>query len=169
MMAAMDVRGRVLPFLFCVFLGCAPAPVPTSGSTLFVNVRPTNAPPLLGAYDFELLGAGAGKACATRDSGTVYWVGLNELSRLSSDELTRQAIAAAALDAISRLDDADTILLTRVVTQAKGPDYICATVVGRGIRFTKAAPPKAPAPVSCPQPPNATGAAGGTGSGSAVR
>ena len=154
----MVVRGRVLPFLFLVFVGCAPAAVPRprpaiSGSTLFVNVRPTNTPPLLGAYDFDLLGPGAGEACATRGSATLYWVGMNDLSRLSSDELTRQAIAAAALDAISRLDKADTILLTRVVTMARGPDRICATVTGRGIHLKKAETPQQPeSGASCPQP-----------------
>jgi hypothetical protein len=57
---------------------------------------------------------------------------------MSNDETTRQAIAAAAYDAISRLDDVDTIVITRVVTDSQTPDRVCATVYGRGIRLAKA-------------------------------
>ncbi|MEO8846134.1 MAG: hypothetical protein ABI591_24820 [Kofleriaceae bacterium] len=64
-----------------------------------------------------------------------------DVAKLSSDPLTQQAIAAAVMDAVARLDDTDAILMTRVVTESKGSDRICATVVGRGIRLTKALGP----------------------------
>ena len=119
---------------------CAVPPREVSGSSLFVDLAPHGSPPIVGAYDFELLGSGAGKACATRGDHVTYWVGLADLERMSDDELTRQAIAAAALDAISRLDDVDTIVITRVTTEAKSEDVVCATLVGRGVRLLKAKP-----------------------------
>jgi len=93
---------------------------------------------MVGAFGFALLAGGVGKACARRGGKrTVYWVGMEDLSKVDSDELTQQAIAAAAFDAISRLDDADSIVLTRVVAEGK-VDEVCATVSGRGIRLIKA-------------------------------
>ena len=64
-----------------------------------------------------------------------------DVAKLSTDPLTQQAIAAAVMDAVARLDDTDAILMTRVVTESKGSDRICATVVGRGVRLTKAERP----------------------------
>jgi hypothetical protein len=120
-------------------LGSCAAPArELSGSSLFVDLAPRGSPPVIGAYDFELLGSGAGKACATRGDHVTYWVGLADLDRMSDDELTRQAIAAAALDAISRLDDVDSIVITRVTAEAKTEDVVCATLVGRGVRLLKA-------------------------------
>lgn len=113
--------------------------VEVNGSSLLVDLSPANRPQLVGALDFDLLGMGSASACATRDSGVSYWVGISSLERISPDSLTRQAIAAAVMDAVQRLDeDVDTILLTSVVTQAKGADKVCATVVGRGVRLVKA-------------------------------
>lgn len=114
-----------------------------------VNVNPTNRPSLVGNYDFELLAQGTGAACVRRGSNAVYWVGVPQLAELAADALTRRAIAAAALDAISRLEDADTILLTSVVSEAKSDHEICARISGRGVRLTKAAqtvpaPPREP-------------------------
>jgi hypothetical protein len=117
---------------------CAPPAREISGSSLFVDLAPHGSPSVIGAYDFELLGSGAGKACATRGDRVTYWVGLADLDRMSDDELTRQAIAAAALDAISRLDDVDSIVITRLTTEAKSEDVVCATLVGRGVRLLKA-------------------------------
>jgi hypothetical protein len=111
-----------------------------SGSSLLVDLRPANSPALVGALHFELLALGRGKACAVRDSGARYWVGMADLAAVSRDWLTRQAIAAALLDAASRLDDVDSIMLTSVVTEAKGRDKVCATVTGHGVRFVKAGP-----------------------------
>ena len=107
------------------------------GSTMFLNLQPTNHPEIVGSYDFELLGQGFGRGCVDRGGDTVYWSGMTDLAQLSSDALTRQAIAAAMHDAVTRLDRADTILVTRVVTDSKGPDRICANLVGRGVRLMK--------------------------------
>jgi len=41
------------------------------------------------------------------------------VNELAPDRLTRQAVAAAASDAISRLEDADTILLTSVTADSE--------------------------------------------------
>jgi len=48
-----------------------------------------------------------------------------DVAKLSTDPLTQQAIAAAVMDAVARLDDTDAILMTRVVTESKGSDRIC--------------------------------------------
>ena len=96
------------------------------------RLRAACRPRLLGDYDFELLERGVGKACIERDANERYWIGPRELAEITTDRLARRAIAAAALDAISRLQDADTILLTSVVTESEGDDQMCARVVGRG-------------------------------------
>lgn len=94
---------------------------------------------MVGGYDFDLLDDVAGKACAVTGATTTYWVGIGDLGKVSPDLLTRQAIAAAALDSIAHVTGADTLLITRVVTEGKGPNKVCATVVGRAVRLTKAA------------------------------
>lgn len=102
-------------------------------------MNPANRPGLVGSYDFDLLGQGVGKGCVTRGLDAVYWVGMNDVASLSDDPLTRQAIAAAMLDAVERLEDADSILLTSVFTESKESGrQVCATVAGRGIRIKKA-------------------------------
>jgi len=132
-----------LMVVFASAVACVPEAPPTpaapsvSGAGLLVNVAPTNRPTLVGNFDFELLGAGSGKACVDRNSATHYWLRMEDLT-LPADALTKQAVAAAMADAISRLDDVDTILLTRVVTEGKGPDRVCATITGRGVRLIKA-------------------------------
>jgi hypothetical protein len=80
-----------------------------------------------------------GKACAEDSDRTQYWVGMNDLEALAHDRVTKQAIAAAALDAIGPLTDADTILITRVVADGKNGVRVCASVYGRAVRLTKAA------------------------------
>ena len=126
------------------------APIAVSGGSLLVDFNPVNRPALVGTLDFELLAGGKAKACADRGSASSFWVGMADLEKISRDPLTRQAIAAALTDAITRLDDVDAILLTSVVTEAKGPDRVCATVAGRGIRLTKA--PTAASPAASGQP-----------------
>lgn len=108
---------------------------------MLLKVPVTGGLRLEGAYDFELLDEIGGKACAEEGDRMQYWIGLNDLDGLAHDPLTKQAIAAAALDAIGRLDDADTILITRVVADGKNGVRVCASVIGRAVRLTKAAPP----------------------------
>ncbi len=159
---ARTVKGTVV----CLaFVGCAaPERAAIDGSSLLVSMQPGNQPAMVGALDFELLDSGVGKACVNRLTPTTYWVGMTDLAKLSADELTRQAIAAAATDAISRLDlsglptaadgglpsTVDTILLTHVVTEGKGPDRVCATITGRGIHLVKA--PTVPRPAEDAKP-----------------
>ena len=125
--------------------GCVPSPEPqapvrppaVSGTSLLIDLTPTNRPKLVGNLDFELLPKGSGFACVTRGSGKEYWVGMAEIASISSDWLTSQAIAAAVTDAVSRLEDVDSILLTSIVTEAKGAGRVCATISGRGVRLMK--------------------------------
>jgi len=127
--------------------------IETSGSGLLLNVSPSRGPDFFGGYDFDLLGEGHGEACAVNGDRRVKWVGVADLNSISTDPLTRQAIAAAAYDAISRMDKIDGLVLTRVVAEAKSSERVCATVYGRAVRLTKATSPKSlPEPSS--QPPN---------------
>src|SRR5690349_21861649 len=75
----------------------APKPKDVSGSAM-INVAPKTDINLVGTLDFDLLGAGVGKGCASEGDDTIYWVGLNDLAALGPDKLSRRAIAAAALD-----------------------------------------------------------------------
>ena len=124
-----------LPLLLCS-AACAPALQEHTGAGL-LNVTP-QPPRFAGSYDFDLLNVVAGKACAAHGASKIYWVGIDDLRKMSNDETTRQAIAAAAYDAISRLDDVDTIVITRVVAESQTSDRVCATVYGRGVRLAKA-------------------------------
>lgn len=153
-------RGCGAAILLAAVNACAPPPAivhnETSGAALLVDMHPTGRPPLNGAYDFEMLDEVSGKGCATRGIGTTYWIGLTDLTQYSSDQLTRQAIAAAAIDSIGRLDKVDTLLVTRVVAEGQGPDKVCATVVGRAIHLVKygeTSPKRNDKPVSPPLPP----------------
>src|ERR1700733_14445753 len=134
-------RGRVASILFfAATSGCTPPLVvhrETTGAAVLIDMHPTGRPPLNGAYDFEMLDEVSGKGCATRGSDTTYWIGLTDLTKYSSDQLTRQAIAAAAINSIGRLDKVDTLLVTRVIAEGQGPDKVCATVVGRAIHLVK--------------------------------
>ena len=108
-----------------------------SGSSLVLDMNP-RAPHFEGSYDFDLLASVAGKSCVSRsNTSSTYWVGMVNLKAMAKDDLTREAIAAAAYDAISRLSDADSIVVTRVVTEGKGIQRVCATVYGRGVRLKK--------------------------------
>jgi hypothetical protein len=59
---------------------------------------------------------------------------------MSDDPLTRQAIAAARSARSRGLEDVDTIVITRITTEAKGDDKVCATLVGRDVRLLKVQP-----------------------------
>ena len=148
-------RGGCSAVILLAATACTPQPMvhnEMSGAALLVDMHPTGRPPLNGAYDFELLDEVSGKGCATRGAGTTYWIGLTDLTKYSSDQLTRQAIAAAAIDSIGRLDKVDTLLVTRVVAAGQGPDKVCATVVGRAIHLFKSGEP-APSRSEKPVPP----------------
>jgi hypothetical protein len=126
---------RLLPVMLCT-AACAPATSRYTGAEL-LNVTP-QPPAFTGSYDFDLLDAIGGKACVLRGASVIYWVGTDDLGKLSGDATTRQAIAAAAHDAISHLEDVDTIVITRVVADSQSDGRVCATVYGRGVRLTKA-------------------------------
>jgi hypothetical protein len=128
-----------------------PRPIKTNnGGALLISMQPANKPRLDGAYDFELLAQGAGKACVKRTTTIFFWIGMNDLSQLAPDPLTQQAIAAAAYDAITHLEGADTIMLTAVTADSDDETQTCATVYGRGVRFTKRTDPVPPKPVESP-------------------
>ena len=119
--------------------GCAKKTV--IGGSAVLNMMP--APPeFVGNYDFDLLDNVQGTACAQRSENPVrnYWIAeLPFAKSLPKDALTNGAIASAMIDAIGKNPQADTILLTRVVTQGK-PDEVCAFVVGRAVTIKKGAP-----------------------------
>lgn len=104
---------------------------------MLLDLKPINGPALEGSLGFDLLDQIVGKNCATRGDDTVYWFGFSDLAKVGPDLLTRQAIAAAAFDAIANIQDADSFVLTYVLAQAKGPDKVCAEVHGRAVRLTK--------------------------------
>ena len=117
-----------------------------TGNASLIDFQPKNAPSLSGDYDFELLEQVQGTRCLRRNELSVerYWLMFSGLENTASDPLTKQVIAAAAYDAMSHLEDADTIVVTRVVAKGTGPDKVCATVYGRGVRLTKKAIPPDP-------------------------
>ncbi len=115
-----------------------PEPPPErTGSLMMIDLRPRNGPALDGSVGFELLDQIVGKTCVKRGDATTYWFGFGDLARVGPDPLTHQAVAAAAFDAISNIQDADSFILTYVLAQAKGPDKICAEVHGRAVRLVK--------------------------------
>lgn len=127
-------------------LGCAPRPE-VNGSALALNMQP--APPQFAAsYDFELSAPVQGKACVTRPSDgrytSIYWLRGAGLDQLTPDALTAHALGAAAFDAVKRVTDADTLVVTRVLAEGHGPDTVCATVFGRPVRLTKASATSTP-------------------------
>lgn len=119
----------------------APPRPEITGAGLILDLSPANRPSIQGNYGFELLDEVSGLACATTDMRRQirYWIGMPELDKLAPDRLTQQAIAAAVHEAISGLEKADSFILTRFVSESKGPDTICVTVFGRGVRLTKEA------------------------------
>jgi hypothetical protein len=136
---------------------CACRPDPIFSGTGMLNMQPAR-PTFVGAYDFDLLEKIQGKACVTTESprlfeaGIVHWVATFPTAASPADVTpprhgpTQSAIAAATSNAIEKLTDADTIVVTRVVTEGSA-SKVCAVVYGRGVRLKKAkAPPTKPDP-----------------------
>ena len=116
-------------------------PVVNGGALL--NVQPTSRPRFVGNYDFDLLGPVRGKACVKEATAfgrrNEYWIGALPFEGTPPrDSLTLGAIAAASTDAIDKISGADTILLTRVLTEGKSEREVCAYVYGRAVRLKKA-------------------------------
>jgi hypothetical protein len=122
---------------------CHPEAVVIGGAML--DVQPGERPRFVGSYDFDLLAPVRGKGCLKRTSPTasttiVYWMGTLPFGGAPpKDSLTLGAIAAASTDAIDKIAGADTILVTRVITEGQSPDEVCAYVYGRAVRLKKAA------------------------------
>lgn len=129
---------------------CHAQPIVNGGAML--NVQPAGRPQLVGAYDFDLLGSVRGKACLRRPALTTqtvlaYWVGTLPFEGTPpKDPLTLGAIAAASTDAIDKISGADTILVTRVLTESSTPDEVCAYVYGRAVRIKKVGAKEKPEP-----------------------
>ena len=134
---------RYVLSLFVLFALSACSSPQHVGSAV-LNMQP--APPTFRSQlDFDLLDRIRGTACAKSDSG--YFVTANRATVLywtdfplagSAPGQVRGLIAAAALDAIEKTADADTMIITRVETEAKSADETCAYVYGRGVRIRKA-------------------------------
>jgi hypothetical protein len=127
--------------LAAALAACSPASTLTGGAML--NVQPTRRPAMVGDLDFDLMGSVRGEACVRKaDASGVdreYWIGVLPFEGTPPrDPLTLGAIAAASTDATERVKGADTILVTRVLTEGKSPDEVCAYVYGRAVRLKKA-------------------------------
>jgi hypothetical protein len=127
---------------FCVVASTACAPLSTVSGGAMLNVQPTSQIPIVGSYDFDLLDSVRGQACvrsaAASGKPKEYWIGmLPFMGTPPKDSLTVGAIAAASTDAIDKIAGADTLVLTRVVTEGKSPDEVCAYVYGRAVRLKK--------------------------------
>lgn len=129
-----------------VLIGCAPVEktreAPTVSGGAMLNVQPIASPGFIGNYDFDLLDPVRGKACVRANSSgppREYWMAaLPFQGKPPGDTVTVGAIAAASTDAIDQIAGADTILLTRVITEGKSSDEVCAYVYGRAVRLKKA-------------------------------
>lgn len=102
--------------------------------------EPPPAPPMFqGKYDFDLLESVRGKACVKRTAQRrIYWSGSFAFANAPTDALTLNAISEASIAALDEIPEADTILVTRLVTEAKPGDEACAWVYGRAVRIRKA-------------------------------
>jgi hypothetical protein len=132
------------------------------GSTM-LDMQPTR-PTFAGQLDFDLLERVRGMACAKSDDSfrsgpsVVYWMG--EPSMPEVEPAVRGIVAAAALDALERTG-ADTLMITRIITEAKNDEELCAYVYARAVKLKKAEPSIKPevqpeAPVA-PERDQATG------------
>jgi hypothetical protein len=147
---------RVFCLVMLLVAGCGKKT--TVGGGAMLNMMPVAPPEFVGHYDFDLLEPVQGTACVQRSENPVraYWIAeLPFAKALPRDGLTTGAITAASIDAVGKNPQADTIVITRVVTQGKSPDEVCAFVFGRGVRLKKAAPGLAPTVVA-PKPPPPT-------------
>jgi hypothetical protein len=151
-----EMRVRELCLVLAI-AGCGKTS--TIGGGAMLNMMPASPPEFVGHYDFDLLEPVQGTSCVQRSENPVraYWIAeLPFAKSLPRDALTTGAITAASIDAVGKNPQADTILLTRVVTQGKSPDEVCAYVFGRAVKLKKAAPGLVPNPVvpKPPAPPN---------------
>ncbi len=108
-----------------------------NGGAVLVNMQPSP-PSFSGTYDFDLVNDVTGKACVYRgvESDEQYWVIAPGLERSSGDAATDQAMHAAVFNAV-RSNDADTMLLTSVVSKTDENGKTCATVYGKAVKIRK--------------------------------
>lgn len=132
-----------LPITCVLILGCNRAPQHVGNGIL--DVQPGR-PVFAGQLDFDLLESGRGTACAKLQSGYAVASGRGDVILYWSDlpiagaapTQVRGLVASAALDALEKMPSADTMIVTRVVTEAKSSDETRAYVYGRGLRLKKA-------------------------------
>jgi len=131
-----------------------------------LDVQPAAGPAFAGQYDFDLLEPVRGTACVSRtqqrERHVEVWLGRFALAPSPADRFARRAIAAASFDAIDRVEGADTLLVTRVLTDAGLHGETCAWVYGRAVRLKKAG---APAPIPPVDDGGAEGDAGDEATG----
>jgi hypothetical protein len=90
---------------------------------------------MAGTYDFELLGNVVGNGCA--EAGSDLSLSAAVLGVHLGSGLVGQAEAAAVFDALSKLQGADTVVITRTLTDGDTSSRVCATIYGRAVRLTK--------------------------------
>lgn len=138
MLVGKNMKAVVSIWLAGIITNSACSTPTVSGSGLLLNMQPS-APSFSSTYDFDLLEAVTGHACVERNGageGATFWVSLPGFTP-TNDRATNEAVGAAAFRATNSLDEADTILLTRLVTSTDGGNT-CATVFGRGVKIRKA-------------------------------
>lgn len=123
------------------------------GAHVVVDVVPKSAPGFVSGYDFELLDPVQGTACfSDTDTNTYSAVVPGVDLTVAGNYLATNALQAAAIDAIGKLANADTIFILRMKTAYENATKVCATVDGRGVRLIKTAGAQ-PAPQPPPAPP----------------
>ncbi len=179
--------GAVLASVIGGTWGCVPR-LATEEERVFsarsvVNVAPGSSPPLVGTYDFDLLGDAQGQACAewgdmnklgfrqilVDGHPAIYTAAVAGATFDSDDPLVRQAESAAVFNALSKLNGADLMFVTRSSLTSDTAEKLCATVWGQIVRLKKGPtlspkaiaelpatmPSPSPAPGTAPPPPPA--------------
>jgi hypothetical protein len=152
-----------------ILAGCAPKAVEGPGSysaRSVVDVGPGSAPKVVGTYDFDLLGEAQGQACAewgTRRGEFFREVLVNGKPAFfsasvagatfkSDDARIQQAENAAVFTALSGLNGADLMFVTRSIVTPETSERVCAHVWGQAVRLKKG-------PTLVPEQPHALSAA----------
>jgi hypothetical protein len=134
--------------------GCAPKAVEGPGSysaRSVVDIGPGSVPKVVGTYDFDLLGEAQGQACA--EWGARYGAGFREVlvngkpaffsasvagaTFKSDDARIQQAENAAVFTALSGLNGADLMFVTRSTVTSETSERVCAHVWGQAVRLKK--------------------------------
>ena len=130
------------------------------GGRQYLNTMPVVPPQFAGTLDFDLLDTVVGKGCAELEGTTTYSVMMVGSRVGSGSGLIEQSEAAAVVDALSKIKDAETMLVTRSISEGDTTKKVCTTVFGRAIRLKKGptmTPATSPAPAPAAPPGDTKG------------